>query len=129
MDIEKPFRSLQPIWSASPSPLTFSTSSLMRFHNNLRQHLLSIFRLLLPSAFVLLLGYSAAAQNAPTPLPVPTGDRMLYARHSVGIFNAKQSQGAAQTQALTLHERKIGRRQYQNQHRSEFPCVYQPGIE
>jgi len=102
----------------------------MRLPNNIRgQHLPAVFRPLLTPAFVLLLAYSAAAQNAPTPLAAPTGDRLLYNRHSASSFNAKQSQGAAQTQKLTLHERRIGRRQYQNQHRSEFPGVYQPGIE
>lgn len=86
---------------------------------------------LLPVTFTLLLGYSAAAQNAPTPVTVPTGDEVLFGRHSARNCNSRKhpSQAVAQAGWLTPHARKIARRQYQDQHRDEFPSLYRPGVE
>jgi hypothetical protein len=99
-------------------------------NSNIRpQRLLVAFRPWLMLAFALRLDYSVAAQNAPTPQTILTGDKLLYSRHAASTYNVKQPQGVAQAHELTPHERRIGRRQYQNQHRAEFPNVYWPGIE
>jgi hypothetical protein len=78
------------------------------------------------------LGYSAAAQNVPMPASVPTGDKLLYGRHSPNACASKRKKSQPMVQAsncLSPHELHAKRQQYQNQHREEFPAIYQPGVQ
>ncbi len=66
----------------------------MFFNNNLSlRRLQAAFRSLLVAAFMIL-NYSAAAQNAPTPVSASTGDKVLYGRHSASACNSMQQQKA-----------------------------------
>jgi hypothetical protein len=85
-------------------------------------------RLLCTASLTLLLGYTASAQNAPTPASMPTGNRVLYGRHT-SYAKKNQAQQFAQGDYLSPHELRLKRHQYVDQHRDEFPAIYQPGVE
>jgi len=105
-------------------------------------------RLLGTASLILLLGYTASAQNAPTPASIPTGDRVLYGRHAkllretraqpgdrvlysrhAKLLRKTRAQPHAQGSYLSRHELRLKRHQYVDQHRDEFPAIYQPGVE
>jgi hypothetical protein len=85
-------------------------------------------RLLCMASLTLLLGYPAIAQNAPTPASIPTGDEVLYAHHA-GCWKKGHGQQLTQCPCLSHRELRLKRHQYVNQHRNEFPAIYQPGVE
>jgi hypothetical protein len=60
-----------------------------------------------------LLGYTATAQNAPTPASIPTGDKVLYGRHA-SYSKSNQAQQLAQGSYLSPHELRLKRHQYVN---------------
>jgi hypothetical protein len=85
-------------------------------------------RLLGTASLTLLLGYSASAQNAPSPASIPTGDQVLYGRHA-GLSKKNQASQFARGNYPSAHELRLKRYQYVAQHREEFPATYQPGVE
>jgi len=104
-------------------------------------------RLVLGAA--LLVAHAGNAQNMPAATSRPTGDQLLYGKHSLAncrikvvdptsegltantdvTINTDSAIHSADQVCLSRRERRLARHRYQDLHREEFPSVYQPGIE